>query len=317
VSQSAPYLLKGITCLIPNKNGASFIGYFERYFQSISDIPLEILIIDDNSTDTSLQLLKSWEVRDSRVKVLSNPRSGLVEALNFGIENSSYDWIARFDIDDEYSPDRLKIQAKLLDDQVTLVFSDYEFMTASGDSFGLMPSPIYHPQIILSLFSNRRTPHSSALFSKSAAISAGMYRKEEFLAEDLALWLRLSELGTLRSSPEPLLKYRISQSSTLGKNRDQALTIRNHVRRNFDFPLLAEKASLNLRQTRDSYLLLSHADERFILHLIEIIEIYVTNKRRLGAVTCIIRAFPFLTFRQLPKLLALSILRIQKNKLQK
>jgi glycosyltransferase involved in cell wall biosynthesis len=317
VSQSANYDFKGITCLIPNKNGASFLGYLERYFQSITEIPLEILVIDDHSTDDSVILLKRWEAQDSRVKVLTNAGAGLVDALNFGIENASFEWIARFDVDDEYSPSRLDIQASLLDERVVLIFSDYELMAISGFSLGFVPSPVYHSQIVLSLFSNRRTPHSSSLFSKSAAIAAGRYRQEEYLAEDLGLWLRLSDLGTLRSCPEPLIKYRISQSSILGQNRNQALTARNYNRRNFNFLKYAEEASVKLRQTRDSYLPLDFSDERFIMHLIEIIEIYLFNRRISRVTNCLIRAIPMLRIRHLPLVIRILQIRFRKNKLYK
>ena len=317
MSTGAQYILQGITCLIPNKNGASFIDYFERYFRNSLDVPLEILIIDDNSTDTSLQMLKSWWKRDSRVKVLSNPGTGLVDALNFGIANSSYDWIARFDIDDRYSLDRLKIQAKLLGDGVVLIFSDYEFISPSGENFGLVPSPVHHKQIVLSLYSNRRTPHSSAVFSKSAAISAGLYKKEEFLAEDLGLWLRLAQLGRLHSSPEPLLEYRVSSSSTLGQHREKALVVRNLTRSNFDFLSIADEASLNLRKTRDSYDSLNFSDERFILHLIEIVEVYISNRKIKSLVILAKNVFPLIRIRHFLKFLTLLQIRNRKKENRK
>jgi glycosyltransferase involved in cell wall biosynthesis len=312
VSQSAQYILQGITCLIPNKNGASFIDYLEWYFRNSLDVPLEILIIDDKSTDTSLQMFKSWGERDSRVKILSNPGNGLVDALNFGIVNSSYDWIARFDMDDKYSPDRLKIQAGLLDDDVALIFSDYQFISPSGETFGLVPSPVHHKQIVLSLYSNRRTPHSSAVFSRPAAISAGMYKQEEFLAEDLGLWLRLSKLGRLQSSPEPLLKYRISSSSTLGQHREKALVVRNLIRSKFDFLSFADDASRNLRETRDSYYSLNLSDERFILHLLEIVEVYISNRKIVSLIILARNAFPLMRIRHFLKFL--TFLRVRKRK---
>jgi hypothetical protein len=67
--------------------------------------------------------------------------------------------------------------------------------------------------------SSQRLAHPVALIKKSVVISAGCYRKAEFPAEDLGLWLRMMEFGSFRSVPENLLDYSISGTSISGSKR--------------------------------------------------------------------------------------------------
>jgi hypothetical protein len=136
------------------------------------------------------------------------------------------------------------------------------------------------------------------------------------LAEDLGLWLRLSSIGNIVSSPEPLLKYRVSQSSTIGQHQHKALVVRDLTRRDFDFDRYAKEALVNLRETHDNYLLLDHSDERFILHLIEIVELYVSRKSFIGLVNFMVHVFPLLRVSFLPTLFTILKIRKRKNKIK-
>jgi glycosyltransferase involved in cell wall biosynthesis len=305
----------GISCLIPIKNGELFILNLENYFDSISRIDLEILIIDDNSIDSSADILRRWASRDKRVRVLHNPGNGLVEALNFGILSASKTWIARFDVDDDYSIDRLSLQARAIDSETVLIFSDYEIMDSSGKSIGLIPGPGSNREVLLALHSNRRTPHSSAFFSKQAAIDAGLYSQHEFLAEDQGLWIRLSRLGKIKSIPSPLLRYRISHTSLLAKNRADATKAREMVRGQADFVNIAKTASREISELRRAQLALNHSEERFLLAVFEIAEILALRGKSLDLFTLIARVIPHLKFRQIPALIRILKLRNRKNKL--
>ena len=304
----------GVTCLIPNKNGAAFFPYLEAYFQRASYSNLEILIIDDGSEDKSFEIATGWASRDSRVTLLKNEGAGLVDALNFGIEKSRYNWIARFDVDDEYEDCRLEEQVQIIDSETILVFADYRFLLNEHYRSKTVPGPMSHLPTLISLYSNRRTPHSSALFSKSAAMQAGMYRQDEFLAEDLGLWLRISLLGKIKSPAVPLMHYRVSQNSLLSQNRDLSRQIRNSIRHKVDYISYAKIATQNLRKTRELYKPLSLPQMRFTLHVIEILEIFVNERRFRLAVTLLIRVIPTLGYKHYTSIIYVLSLKRKKNK---
>jgi glycosyltransferase involved in cell wall biosynthesis len=305
--------INGVTCLIPNKNGHSFFPYLEDYFQRVNFTNLEILIIDDGSKDKSFESAAAWAARDSRVTLLRNTGSGLVDALNFGIEKSRYEWIARFDVDDQYEDSRLESQLHVVDSETLLVFADFRFLLNDGYRSKTIPGPMSHLPTLISFYSNRRTPHSSALFLKRAAIEAGLYRQDEYLAEDLGLWLRISKLGKIRSVPLPLMDYRVSQTSLLSQNRKASIEVRNAIRNKVDFVSQAKIAVQLLHKTRAYYESLPLSQMRFTLHIFELLEVFVKEKRFKFVFALLIKALPTLGYKHYLSIIYVLYLRRKKN----
>ena len=208
-----------ISILMPVKNGETFLPQAIKEIESNASIYDEIIIVDDGSQDRTSLLLRDWSRENSAVRVINNPKSGLVEALNLGIRESSNNWIARFDVDDRYKSDRLALQKRLITNTVAAIFCDYEFFSIKGKSLGSIPSPVYHQPSVMSLPFSQQTPHPGVMFNKTAVQSVGSYRTQDFPAEDISLWLRLARIGEIVSVPEILLNYRLSQNSISGQNR--------------------------------------------------------------------------------------------------
>ena len=305
--------INGVSCLIPNKNGVDFFPYLEDYFQRVTCANLEILIIDDGSEDSSFEAATAWASRDSRVTLWRNIGSGLVDALNFGIEKSRYDWIARFDVDDRYEVDRLTKQLQVIDSGALLVFSDFKFLLNEKYRSKTMPGPVSHLPTIISFYSNRRTPHSSALFLKSAAIEAGLYKQSEYLAEDLGLWLRISKIGKIESVPLTLIDYRVSQQSLLSQNRKTSVKVRNAIRDKEDFVGSARLATQKLRETRDLYKNFPFSHLRYVLHVIELLEIFLRERKLKFTFALLIRVLPTLGYKHYGSIIYILYLRRKKN----
>jgi glycosyltransferase involved in cell wall biosynthesis len=313
VQSSEILSINGVTCLIPNKNGVDFFPYLEDYFQSVTYANLEILIIDDGSEDSSFETATAWASRDSRVTLWRNIGSGLVDALNFGIEKSRYDWIARFDVDDRYEVDRLTKQLEVINSGAVLVFSDFKFLLNEKYRSKTMPGPVSHLPTIVSFYSNRRTPHSSALFLKSAAIEAGLYKQSEYLAEDLGLWLRISKIGKIESVPLTLIDYRVSQQSLLSQNRKASVKVRNAIRDKEGFVGHARLATQKLRKTQDLYKNLPFSHMRYVLHVIDLLEIFVRERRLKFTLALLIRVLPTLGYKHYGSIIYILYLRRKKN----
>lgn len=208
-----------VSLLVPIKNGMEFLTEFKENIHSLIGASDELILVNDNSADGTHLFLDEWAAEDPRVKVLNNPGVGLVHALNVGLEQAKFNWVARFDVDDLYSENRLKIQRDYLRKETAAVFCDYEFIGLDRKGFGTIYSAVLPIPTLLSLISGQRTPHPGVIFNRELAIKVGGYLAQDYPAEDLSLWLRLAKEGQLLTAPNTLLKYRLNPKSVSSQNR--------------------------------------------------------------------------------------------------
>lgn len=212
-----------ISGLMPVRNGAAFLPSLIPSVLEGLDSQDELVVVNDNSSDQTLDILKSFAASDNRLRILINQRSGLVNALNLGLAEANFEWIARIDADDTYSSDRFTVQRKLFSDSVAAIFSDYDIQDMDDKHFGTIHSAVFAPAVSISLANPQRTAHPSVIFNRQKAIEAGAYQSEDFPAEDLSLWLRMSRLGSLVSAPAALLQYRLNPKGVTGQRRFEML----------------------------------------------------------------------------------------------
>ena len=214
---------------MPIKNGMKYLAKSRVNIENNLGSGDEILIIDDNSDDGTEKFLIEWARVQDQLHVVKSKGNGIVDALNLGLKESSNQWVARFDVDDEYESNRLTKQKIFINKKPVAIFSDYDFIDDYGNNFGSITSPIFPSPTAISLSRSVRTAHSSVLYDKSAVIESGGYIREDFPAEDLSLWLRLSKNGDLISVPEKLLHYKMRKGSVTNLMRDSALKKRDEL----------------------------------------------------------------------------------------
>jgi len=211
---------ESITALLPVKNGEQILSRLIPSITKMLNDCDDLIIVNDGSSDNSVNIINEFISLDSRIKLLSTEGIGLVNALNLGIAHSNRNWIARFDVDDEYSENRLLEQRKLIKESIAVIFSDYQIVTGNKFNLGRIYSAVLPNASMLSLVSSQRTAHPVALIRRSYLIQSGSYQTQDFPAEDLALWLRLSHFGEVVSSSCLLLFYQLSKGSISAKNRE-------------------------------------------------------------------------------------------------
>ena len=103
-----------VSVILPVYNEEKYIGSAVDSILSQSLKNIELIIIDDGSTDKTLSILQTYK-KDSRVRIVSQENSGLATALNNGIAISQGKYIARQDADDLSVQDRLEKQVNYMD----------------------------------------------------------------------------------------------------------------------------------------------------------------------------------------------------------
>jgi len=171
----------------------------------------EFIILNDGSTDRSLEIMKEFAHRDSRIVVVNKSNTGLADSLNCGIAQAKGNWIARIDADDLCLPERLKRQYDLAcsDSQLVLIGTGFVLTDNEGRSGKEYRLPVSHERLLIKLFSQGEFfPHSSAFYKTEVVRKIGGYRPRIKRAQDYDLWLRLSEEGRLACIDAPLVKIR-------------------------------------------------------------------------------------------------------------
>ncbi len=177
----------------------------------------ELVAVDDGSRDSSLAILRKYEARDPRVRIVSRPNTGIVGALNDGLAAARGELVARMDSDDISLPERLAKQVAFLDAHPDHVLVGSQVMLIDPEGSDLCPKrdTEYTHEGIDNAHLNHRWPlvHPTVIMRKSAVARVGGYRTKYEWLEDLDLFLRLAEVGKLASLPDVLLRYRLHTGS--------------------------------------------------------------------------------------------------------
>lgn len=259
---------ESITALLPVKNGERYLRQLIPSIAKMLNDCDDLIIVNDGSLDNSVDIINEFISADSRINLLNTEGIGLVNALNLGVSLSNKTWIARFDVDDEYSENRLFEQRKLISESVAVIFSDYQIVTARKMKLGKIYSAVLPNASMLSLVSSQRTAHPVALIRRSYLIQSGGYQTQDFPAEDLALWLRMSHFGEVVSSPSFNLFYQLSKGSISAKNRELQRLRRTNILQDYkDWSVWRDRNVETFSEQIFTYKSLPFGYHRIFLHL--------------------------------------------------
>ncbi len=205
-----------ITVIIPCYNCEKYIEHTVRSVQSQTLQPTEIILIDDCSSDNTLQMLKSFAREDNRIKVFKNKvNKGVSYSRNFGVRAAAGDWIAFLDSDDQWTADKLEKQmAMLLEKNGVFGFTASAYIDEQGVSYdGILEAPEAVDRT--TLLRQNVISCSSVLIRRE--LMARYPMKSDDIHEDFHAWLRiLDEIPVAYGLNEPLLIYRLSRNSKSG-----------------------------------------------------------------------------------------------------
>ncbi|MCB0391222.1 MAG: glycosyltransferase [Bdellovibrionales bacterium] len=180
-----------VSIVLPTYNRKSTLARAIKSILQQTHSSWELLIIDDGSTDNSMELLDSIE--DSRVHWLTLPSNkGVSTARNKGIEQSKYDWIALIDSDDEWLPNKLEEQINFIERHPS-----YQFVHC--DEIWIRRGQRVNPHKKHAKHGGRIYEHclplccvspSASLIHKKLFLEEGFFKEDYPVCEDYDLWLR-------------------------------------------------------------------------------------------------------------------------------
>jgi glycosyltransferase involved in cell wall biosynthesis len=195
-----------ISIVMPVFNAESYLDESITSILSQNYKWFEFIIINDGSTDRSLQIIQKYADCDSRICVISEGKLGLIAALNLGIQRAKGYWIARMDADDISMPNRLERQLEYIK------LNDLDVCGTWGKRFGSSTAniklPCIHDELIIDLLFKSSFIHPSIMFKKEF-FDYVQYSDGYKHAEDYHLWVEMASNGKkLGNLPEVMILYR-------------------------------------------------------------------------------------------------------------
>lgn len=205
-----------ISVLMPCYNVAATIDEALSSLQRQSLQDFEAVLVDDGSTDDTLNHLGAWADSDQRFKVIGLPHQGIIPALNAGLSACRSDYIARMDADDRSTPDRLRQQVDMLIAQPELAlvsslvkgFPETSLRVEFRVYIDWLNALLTDDDIKQAMFVKSPLAHPSVAYRRTWVDQVGGYQDHGW-AEDYDLWLRLYLAGAnFGKAPLVLLEWR-------------------------------------------------------------------------------------------------------------
>lgn len=212
--------MEKISVIIPAYNAEAFIAETVRSALSQTYPDVEVIVVDDGSTDDTLGSLNEFA---DRIRVHRQSNAGVSKARNAGVGIATGSWIAFLDADDLWAPTKLAQQSAYSD--IPMCFTDRYNIGARGDvpelqsdSTPMQGGDLFEPLLVrgnfitLSTVLLRRT-----LFDEMQGFYSGLHG-----TEDWDLWLRIAERHPIAFCPEPLVSYRFHPGGLSRNHRQMA-----------------------------------------------------------------------------------------------
>jgi len=220
-----------ISVIIPAFNAQDYItkALDSTLIQSYQHI--EVLVINDGSTDNTKTIVESYQ--DPRVKLISQSNGGLSNARNTGIKNAQGHYLAFLDADDYWMPEKLEKQIEVLEQHTEISFCSTQTRveTPGGDFINTWFCPEINDTILRTIFSQNAAiagSGSSVMLTAELQKQAGVFDESLHSLEDIDMWMRYAAIAKYCCIPETLsviIKRTDSMSRNLETMRNSAIRV--------------------------------------------------------------------------------------------
>jgi len=232
-----------VSVIMPTFNSERFVSAAIESVLNQSYKDLELIAVDDGSTDTTPAILRHYANLDSRVQVLRNETNRKAPySRNRGISVSRGEFLVTFDSDDICAPTRLATQIRRMQDDSRLgvIGSSILLIDQYDQVIGCRRYPESDERLRRNIFKFSPFAAPSTMIRKSSILNAGLYDATLAPCEDIDLWFRIARIAKLGNCPEVLLKYRVHGESatfkTMRKMNAYTFRIRLKAMREYAYP---------------------------------------------------------------------------------
>ena len=201
-----------VSVIMPNYNGKRFVADAINSVLNQTYKNLELIVIDDKSTDGSLSVIEDMAKRDGRIRVIASEKNcGVAETRNKGINFAVGDYIAFLDNDDLWVPEKLECQLNLARQGAELVYCSYDFIDEHSRT-------VKKPFIVPEKTDFKKMLSLNAIGCSAVFIKSDLLKKHKFdhtfYHEDYVLWMKiLKEPIIARGDKRVLMHYRTMKGS--------------------------------------------------------------------------------------------------------
>lgn len=219
-----------VTVFIPVYNAEKYIRESLESIINQTYENLEILIVDDGSTDRTVNIIQSFN--DSRIRLLRNAENkGIPYTRNRGLKEANGKYLAIMDADDISYTNRIERQVQFMEENpdVDVVASYYKII---GGRFNKTFRPKYIKKEELKvdlLFANPIGNPTSLIRMDTIKKHDLLYNEKYFVAQDYGMWIEISKIGNLIILPEVLLKYRFGHENISKKSVEKKRKERKRI----------------------------------------------------------------------------------------
>lgn len=211
-----PHLL---SVVMPTYNGEKFIGAALESVRGVGDEGIELVIVDDGSSDRTLEIIHDF-TKLLPIRLITPGRIGnWVAATNLGLREATGDWACFLHQDDLWLPNRIaRLREAMEHAEGALVLHNAQFIGPGGQTLGPWTCPLPQGVVPSSLFIERLLIQNfiaipSPVFRRTVAVDSGGLDEALWFTADWDLWLRLGAIGPVSFVAETLCSFRVHPAS--------------------------------------------------------------------------------------------------------
>jgi len=209
-----------VSIVIPIYNAEKYVGEAIEGLLNQTYTDFELILVNDCSTDGTLEILKEYQKKDNRIKIIVNEKNLRVSAAaNRGIKEARGEYIVKQDSDDWSYPDRIAKQVEYMDahPEVVLSSGNMEMCDENMNVKNRTHFPTTHAEIMNVLLQFNPMVHSAMIYRRETFLDVGGYGGIN-TSEDYLLTMKMASKGQLGNLEDVLVKYRVLNTSLTAKD---------------------------------------------------------------------------------------------------